>query len=150
MASTLVAMNTHIVFHSKTQSPMRKDDLPRIHQYIGGIVRGMDSIPLIIGGTENHVHILATLPKTIALSEFVREIKSKSSYWMKKIDAFYRAFAWQEGYGAFSVSSSKVDVVKGYIANQEEHHKRVTFKDEYEQFLKAYHIQYEERYLETD
>ncbi len=129
---------------------MRKEDMGRIHDYIGGIIKGMGENPIAIGGVENHVHILATLPKTMALSDYVRTIKAESSRWIKGIDPYYRVFAWQEGYGAFSVSASKIEVIKSYIRNQEEHHRKLTFAEEYMQFLEAYGTKYDERYLETD
>ena len=129
---------------------MRKDDLERIHDYIGGIIKGMGANPIRIGGIENHVHILATLPKTKALSDFVRTIKAESSRWIKSLSDYYRVFAWQEGYGAFSVSSSVVASTITYISNQAEHHRKVTFKEEYKRFLDAYNTEYDERYLEID
>ena len=143
-------MNIHLLFHTKQATPMRKEDLSRIHDYIGGIIKGMGENPIAIGGTENHVHILCTLPKGMPLTDFVRTIKAESSRWVKSIDSYYRVFAWQEGYGTFSVSASKIDVIKAYIHNQEEHHRTITFKEEYIRFLEAYHKEYDERYLETD
>ena len=122
-------MNIHLVFHTKQAIPMRKEDLRRIHDYIGGIIKGMGENPIAIGGTENHVHILCTLPKGMPLTDFVRTIKAESSRW---------------------VSASKIDVIKAYIHNQEEHHRTITFKEEYIRFLEAYHKEYDERYLETD
>lgn len=143
-------MNVHLIFHTKTFSPMRSDDLERIHEYIGGIIKGVGSNPIRIGGVENHVHILATLPKTMSISDFVRTIKAESSRWIKGLGDYYHAFAWQEGYGAFSVSSSVVASTVAYIGNQVEHHRKVTFAEEYKQFLQAYNTKYDERYLEND
>jgi REP element-mobilizing transposase RayT len=143
-------MNIHLIFHTKHATPIRKEDLERVHSYIGGIIKGMGENPIAIGGTENHVHILATLPKTMALSDYVRTIKAESSRWVKSVDSYYRVFAWQEGYGTFSVSASKVETIKTYIRNQEEHHKKTTFVEEYKSFLKAYGTQYDERYLESE
>lgn len=143
-------MNVHIVFHTKSATPMRGTDLSRMHDYIGGVIKGLHANPIAIGGVEDHVHILSTLPKTMALSDFVRAIKAESSRWIKGVDSCYRVFSWQEGYGAFSVSASKIDVVKAYVGNQQEHHRTKSFKEEYEEFLKAYNMQYDERYLEND
>ncbi|MBR5028393.1 MAG: transposase [Bacteroidales bacterium] len=110
MASSLVKVNIHLVFRVKsTGIPMRKDDLPQIFQYLGGIIRGMDAIPIEIGGVENHIHILTTLPKTIALTDFVRNIKAGSSRWIKQLGDYYTRFSWQDGYGAFSVSPSVLE-----------------------------------------
>ena len=150
MASTLVTMNVHLIFHTKMATPMRRDDLKRIHDYMGGIIKGVGGNSIRIGGVENHVHILAALPKTMALSDFVRTIKAESSRWIKSLDSYYRTFAWQEGYGAFSVSSSVVESTVAYIGNQAEHHRKVTFAEEYKRFLDAYNTEYDERYLETD
>ena len=112
---------------------MRKNDLGRIHAYMGGIINNLDGIPIIVGGIEDHVHILTSLPKTMALTDFVRVIKADSSKWMKQLDSHYSNFYWQEGYA-------------NYIRNQAEHHKKRTFRDEYKMFLEAYGIQYDERF----
>ena len=151
MANTLVKMNAHIVFHVKsTGIKMRTEDLERIFSYIGGIINGIGGIPMEVGGVENHIHILTTLPKDISLSDFVRIIKTDSSRWIKKIDDYYSRFSWQVGYGAFSVSSSVVDRTANYIRNQSRHHKRRTFRDEYKLFLEAYGVEYDERYAFDD
>ena len=151
MANTLVKMNVHIVFHVKsTGIKMRTEDLERIFSYIGGIINGIDGIPMEVGGVENHIHILTTLPKDMSLSDFVRIIKTDSSRWIKKIDDYYSRFSWQVGYGAFSVSSSVVDRTANYIRNQSRHHKRRTFRDEYKLFLEAYGVEYDERYAFDD
>ena len=151
MANTLVKMNVHIVFHVKsTGIKMRTEDLERIFSYIGGIINGIGGIPMEVGGVENHIHILTTLPKDMSLSDFVRIIKTDSSRWIKKIDDYYSRFSWQVGYGAFSVSSSVVDRTANYIRNQSCHHKRRTFRDEYKLFLEAYGVEYDERYAFDD
>ena len=132
MAATLVKIDVHIVFHIKTTSvEMRKDDIPLIHKYIGGIIGNQQSVPVCIGGVADHVHILCTLPKTMALSDFVRSIKANSSRWIKTLGSHYAGFEWQTGYGAFSVSPSVIDKTIDYINNQAEHHKTVSFSDEY-------------------
>ena len=151
MANTLVKVYIHIVFHVKhTKVMMRNEDLNRIFSYIGGIIKGIDSIPMEVGGVNNHVHIVASLPKTRSLSDFVRIIKSDSSRWIKKIDKHYDMFEWQEGYGAFSVSSTILERTVNYVRNQSEHHKTMTFKDEYKSFLKEYKIQCDEKYIFDD
>ena len=151
MANTLVKMNVHIVFHVKsTGIKMRTEDLERIFSYIGGIINGIGGIPMEVGGVENHIHILTTLPKDMSLSDFVRIIKTDSSRWIKKIDDYYSRFSWQVGHGAFSVSTSVVDTTANYIRNQSRHHKRRTFRDEYKLFLEAYGVEYDERYAFDD
>ena len=148
MASSLVKIDIHLIFHVKSNGvTMRSDDLPRVFQYIGGVIRGLDAIPIEVGGMPDHVHILTTLPKSKALTDFVRDLKSNSSKWMKTLDSRYKQFAWQDGYGAFSVSPTLIDKTVNYIRGQEEHHKQRTFKDEYKLFLEHYGIDYDEKYF---
>ena len=151
MGSSLTKIDIHLVFHIKsTGIPMRKEDLPRIFQYLGGIIKGMNGIPLEIGGVTNHIHILTSLPKNIALTDFVRNIKANSSKWIKQIDPYYLKFSWQDGYGAFSVSPSLLEKTINYIRRQEEHHHKLTFEEEYKIFLEQYGIQYDEKYAFND
>ena len=153
MASTLVKIDIHLIFHVKsTGVKMRKEDLPRIFAYIGGLIREMDGIPIAIGGIGNHVHILTTLPKTIALVDFVRNIKAYSSKWVKTLDEqYYDGFAWQRGYGAFSVDYRYLDQTANYIRNQAAHHHRTEWREEYQKLLDEAGIEYDERYaFETD
>ena len=151
MASTLVKIDVHLIFHIKNSgTEMREDDLPRIFAYIGGIIKGIGGLPIEIGGRPDHIHILSSLPKSMSLSEFVRNVKADSSKWMKSLDGCYGQFAWQEGYGAFSVSPSLIDNTINYIRNQAEHHKKRSFQDEYRLFLEAYGIQYDNRYVFSD
>jgi REP element-mobilizing transposase RayT len=151
MASTLVKIDIHLIFHVKsTGVRMREADLPGIFAYIGGIINNVGGIPIEIGGRPDHVHILASLPKTMALADFARTIKANSSRWIKDINGYYAQFAWQEGYGAFSVSPSLTEKTVNYIRNQAAHHSRRSFEDEYKLFLEAYGIQYDERFLFSD
>ena len=129
---------------------MREEDLERVFQYIGGIIREEGAIPFAVGGVADHIHILTTLPKTLALMDFVRAIKAKSSKWLKTVDPYYDVFQWQEGYGAFSVSPSAMKRTTNYIFNQAEHHKTKTYRDEYGETLKTYGINYDERYAFGD
>ena len=129
---------------------MRKEDLERIFTYIGGVIKGVDGIPIEVGGMTDHVHVLTSLPKSMSLVDFVRIVKGDSSKWMKSIDPHYTAFAWQEGYGAFSVSSSLIDKTVAYIRGQAEHHQKRSFQEEYKLFLEAYGIEYDERFAFGD
>lgn len=149
MANTFVQNYLHIIFHTKPKTTnLLSDDLPRVHQYLAGIVKNKGGKPVAVGGMPDHVHMLVSLPKTMALADFVRVVKAEASRWLKTIDPhYYGAFAWQDGYGAFSVSSSVLPKVVEYIRNQQEHHKVRSFIDEYKEFLKAYDIDYDERYL---
>ncbi len=151
MASTLVKIDIHLIFHVKsTGVKMRAEDLDRIFAYIGGIIKGIGGLPIEIGGMTDHVHIFTSLPKNMSLADFVRAIKADSSKWMKQFDPCYATFAWQEGYGAFSVSPSLTDKTVKYIHGQAEHHKKRTFQEEYKLFIEAYGIEYDERYAFWD
>jgi REP element-mobilizing transposase RayT len=132
----------HIVFATKERAPLIINDLrSRLHSYLGGIVRGLDGVALEINGTADHVHILARLPPTISLSEFMSKLKSNSSSWAKRQTK--GRFAWQARFAAFTVSESQVERVRRYIRNQERHHRRQSFEDEYRAILKANHIDLE-------
>ena len=117
----------------------------RLHAYLGGIVRELGGTALIIGGTNDHVHLLIGLPPTLALSDVVRTIKTNSSRWMHEQGK--TEFEWQRGFGAFSVSSANLDAIKRYIANQEEHHQKTTFRDEFIDFLQRSETEFDEKYL---
>jgi len=124
----------HIVFGTKGRLPLIHDEIrPKFHQYLGGIVRGLDGIALEIGGIADHVHLLVKLKPTIQFSDSIRDLKSNSSTWAKKNGI--RNFAWQRRYGAFTVSESQAAVVLQYIQNQEQHHKKLDFKTEFEKIL---------------
>ena len=151
MASSLVKIDIHLIFHIKSTSvTMRHEDLPDIFSYMAGIIKGIGGASFTVGGTEDHIHILSSLPKNMSIADFVRTIKSESSKWMKTIDASYANFAWQDGYGAFSVSPSILDKTKAYIQEQKKHHERRTFRDEYRAFLVASGVSFDERYVFED
>ena len=151
MASTLVKNDIHIVFHVKTTSPrIGVDLLPVLFRYIGGIINRRGGLAIEIGGMPDHIHILTALPKTMSLSDYVRDIKAVSSKWIKTQGQPYAAFEWQEGYGAFSVSPSLLNRTVNYIRAQAEHHRKRTFAEEYKMFLEAYQIEYDEKYMLSD
>ena len=151
MANTYTQLFTHIVFHTKsTGIVMRDEDLVRVFQYIGGIIRDEGAIPFAIGGVADHIHILMSLPKTLALSDLMRVIKAKSSKWLRRLDSYYEPFCWQDGYGAFSVSPSLMERTRNYILTQAEHHKTKTYREEYKETLNAYGIDYDEYYAFCD
>ncbi|MDQ8005649.1 MAG: IS200/IS605 family transposase [Pedobacter sp.] len=150
MSQSLSKMYVHIIFHTKHNQPFIKPDVePELYAYIGGIIKENSSIPIKINGTKDHIHILASMSKNIALAKFVEEIKRNSSRWIKTKGESYHQFAWQGGYAGYSVSQSVVEKVKKYIENQKVHHQTKTFKDEYVQFLKEYEIEFDENYLWT-
>jgi REP element-mobilizing transposase RayT len=148
MANTYTKLNIHIIFHVKsTGIPIRREDLPLVFKYIGGIIQNIGGYPITIGGVPSHIHLFATMPKTMSVADFVRFIKCNSSKWIKSIDSYYLPFSWQEGYGAFCVSPSLVKKTVRYIQNQEAHHKEESDLDEYKHFLDVNEIEYNEHYL---
>jgi len=148
MSQSLAQIYIHIVFSTKYRKPLIQPEIEEeLYAYIGGIIKSLKGNSIKINGVSNHIHILATLPKTITLSKFLEEIKRSSSKWIKTKGEDYKNFSWQRGYGAFSVSSYKVDVVKNYIAKQKEHHKSKDFKAEFIKFLDEYKVEYDDRYL---
>lgn len=150
MSQSLSKLYVHIVFHTKYNQPLIQPEVEKeLYAYIGGIIKENQSVPIRINGVADHIHILATMSKNIALAKFVEEIKRNSSRWIKSKGKGYENFAWQGGYGGFSVSPSVLDRVKRYIENQKEHHKKITFKDEYLQFLTEHGISFDEDHLWT-
>ena len=138
----------HIVFSTKSHRTWLKDDIDaRLHEYIGGAIRSEGGIALIVNGTEDHIHLLAKIRQDKAVSEVVRAIKANSSKWIHKTFANCKDFAWQAGYGAFTVSVSQLQKVREYIQNQEEHHKKVSFREEFIALLKLHGVEFNERYL---
>ena len=118
---------------------------PRMHSYLGGIIRGMNGVAEIVGGVADHVHLLGSLRPVHRIADVMRDLKKESSNWAK--DNFDRWFEWQEGYAAFTVSPSATDSVKNYIANQEAHHAKYSFVDELKELLAKAGIEYDEKYL---
>ena len=150
MSQSLSKLYIHIVFHTKYNQNLIKTDVEsELYAYLGGILQKNKSVPIAINGVEDHVHILCIMSKNIALADLLEELKRNSSRWIKTKGSDYTDFAWQGGYGGFSVSQSKVDVVKRYIENQKEHHKNETSKEEYLRFLKEYNVDYDPNYLWT-
>ena len=129
-----ICLFVHIIFSTKNRLPLIESTWQdRLHAYLGGIVKGMDAMPLAIGGIEDHVHLLASLKSKHHLDVFLRELKADSSGWVRK--ELTKNFKWQKGYGAFSVSPNSVDGVKKYILNQEKHHRNKSFEEEYVELL---------------
>ncbi len=149
MPQSFSAVFLHLIFSTKNRAPFLRDpELRRdTHSYLGGISKDLDCPPVIIGGVEDHVHILARHGRGISQSDWVKEAKRASSIWIKRQDSALATFAWQSGFGIFSVSASNVDAVETYIATQEEHHRKTTFQDEYRAFLKKHGVTWDERYV---
>ena len=135
------------MFSTKERRPFITDDWrDGLHEYLGGLIRHAAGIPEAVGGCSDHVHLLAGLRATHTLATFVQDVKQTSSKWIHETIGA-KEFAWQQGYGAFTVSVSLCDTVKEYIANQPEHHRKKTFQEEYVAFLKKHGVEYDERYL---
>ena len=139
----------HTVFSTKERRPFLGEATLRdeLHHYLGGILKHLDCQPHVVGGVADHVHLLASLGRTTQLAEMVKELKRSSSLWIKEEQASLRDFAWQSGYGAFSVGFSQLEEVRCYIAGQEEHHRKMSFQDEYRLFLNRYQVPFDERYV---
>ena len=151
MSQSLSKIFVHAVWHIKTTSPqIHMEDRKNLYSYMGGILKQLECIPICINGTGNHVHMLFVLSKNHSLVKVMSTIKIASSRWLKTIGDRYKSFAWQLGYGAFSVCESIRERTINYIKNQEEHHKKRSFKDEYLQILKQHHIDFDIDYLFRD
>jgi Arylsulfatase regulator (Fe-S oxidoreductase) len=150
MSQSLSKLYIHAIFHVKNNECLiRLDDETELYAYIGGTIKISKSIPIIINGTDNHIHVLCIMSKNTSLADLLETIKTNSSRWIKTLGPHYRDFAWQGGYAGYSVSQSKVDVVKKYINQQKTHHETQTFQEEYIQFLKKNDVEYNEDYLWT-
>ena len=148
MAQTLVCLRVHAVFSTKNRRPMITADIePELYAYLGGVMKNLESHCLAAGGTDNHVHLLISQSKNMALSKLMEEIKKSSSKWMKTKGPGLRTFGWQEGYGAFTIGQSQVEALQQYIARQKERHKKQTFEEELVMLLKRYQVPYDERYI---
>jgi REP element-mobilizing transposase RayT len=137
-----------MVFSTKRRIPLFTGDVqPHLYSYMGTVLRTHDSRLLSAGGTADHIHLLASIGKQLAISELVREVKAKSSGWIHREFPRMKEFRWQSGYAAFSVSSSGIETVRRYIESQCEHHKRSTFQDELRTLLRLHNVEFDERYL---
>lgn len=147
MSSTHLSLHCHIIFGTKHQRPLiALDWRSRFHAYIGGALRTLDVVPEAVGGVADHVHLLIGFRATQRLADIMRDVKRASSAWVHETIGD-KQFEWQDGYGAFTVSASALERVKQYIADQEPHHRKKTFQEEYVEFLKSSGVEYDERYL---
>jgi len=149
MPQSLAKILVHAVFSTKDRRPLLRDKNLReeSHPYIGGILNQLDCQPIIVGGVEDHVHLLCALSRTRQASEMIKEAKRGSSLWLKTKGVDLQDFAWQSGYGIFSIGFSQIEIVRHYIAGQEEHHRKVSFQDEFRELLRRYEIAFDERYV---
>ena len=150
MPQSLSAVYLHAIFSTKKREPWLLDRTLRdeTHAFLGNVSNKLDCPPVIVGGVADHVHILARLGRTITQSDWIKELKRVSSLWLKDKDPLrMTGFAWQAGFGVFSVSPSMLESVEKYIHGLEEHHRKLTFQDEFRQFLEKHRMTWDERYL---
>jgi REP element-mobilizing transposase RayT len=148
MANTYTSLHYHFTFSTKNRQPWIVSEIEeRVWAYLGGILKKNNLKPIRIGGIDDHVHLLLGAPPTIAPAKIAQLIKGGSSAWIHEEFPDLAAFAWQDGYGAFTVSKSAVPDVSAYIENQREHHRMRTCQEEYRALLDRHGIEYDERYL---
>ena len=148
MANTYSQLYIHIVFSVKgRQNLIQKHWKDELHKYICGIVNGKNQKVFAIGGVADHIHLLVSINPSMAISDLVRDVKANSSKWINEKRFLNTKFQWQEGFGAFSYAQSQLNNVIAYINNQEQHHQKKTFKDEYLELLRNFEIEYNEKYL---
>ncbi len=148
MPQSLSRILIHTVFSTKNRAHFFKEAVFRdeLHSYLGGCANSLNCFPIQISGVEDHVHLLTTLSRTVAVADFVKEVKRNSTLWAKD-EKGQGDFAWQSGYGCFSVSESQVETVSRYVENQEGHHRKITFKEEYRELLRRHGEKWDERYV---
>ncbi len=147
MSHTYSSALFHCVFSTKERRKLIPSDIqPRLWAYMGGVARKREMKALGVGGTDDHAHLLLSLPSSLPIAKAMREIKSESSRWMQE-ECGFAGFEWQEGYGAFSIGWTQVEATLKYIARQQEHHRRRDFQAEFVAFLKKHQIEYDPRYV---
>ncbi len=149
MPQSFSAVYIHLVFSTKDRRPFLRDKVVRekLHSQLGGISKTLECPPLLVGGVEDHVHLLCRFARTITQAQWVKELKRISHGWLKAQGHEYADFEWQGGYADFSVSQSVLEQVKKYIAGQEMHHQRMTFQDELRELLRRHELEIDERYV---
>ena len=148
MPQSLSSILIHLIFSTKNRERFLTSEIDaELYPYLASIFKAMKSPALIINGTSDHVHTLFSLSRVVTIASLVEEVKTESSKWIKTKGREFRNFHWQSGYGAFSIGQSQLPTVKRYISRQKEHHRRVSFQDEYRKFLKLYEVDYDERYV---
>jgi putative transposase len=149
MPQSLSAVYIHLVFSTKDRRPWLRDPSIRssLHAYLGEVSKQLDCSPILVGGVEDHVHLLARFGRTITQAEWVKELKRVSSIWLKEQGPDFHDFHWQGGYADFSVSQSNLDQVREYILHQEEHHRKLGFQDELRALLRKHNMEWDERYV---
>ncbi len=148
MPQSIARLYVHLIFSTKHRERLITDGVrPSLHAYMATVLQNFNCPPVLINSVEDHIHILFELGRTVAVSQAVEEVKTTSSKWIKTQGAEFAGFAWQSGYGAFSVSESIVPAVRDYIGNQREHHRSKSFQEEYRAFLEKHGVAFDERYV---
>ncbi len=148
MPQSLSQIILHIVFSTKDRRPWIRPDIEsELHRYLVSVCNACDCPVRYIGGGADHVHLVCTLSRTVAVSDLLEEIKKRSSKWVKTRDGAFRLFAWQRGYGVFSLGQSQLGSVARYVTQQSEHHKKRDFQEEFRALLRRYGVAYDERYV---
>ena len=148
MPQSFASLHCHVIFSTKHRAALLSAALqPRLFAYLGGILHDADSVLVAAGGMPDHVHLLVSLGREVSVAEVARLVKANSSKWVRETFPEMAGFAWQNGYGAFAVSYSLVDRVKAYIAGQAEHHRTMTFQEEFLALLKKHRVEFDERYI---
>ena len=149
MSQSLSSVYLHIVFSTKDRFPFLSEDSARaeVHSFLGGIAKKWNCPPVLVGGVSDHIHILLQLGRSVSQADLIKELKRGSNLWIQERFPQMKKFAWQAGYGAFSVSASNLETVRSYIEKQAEHHARVSFRDEFRAFLEKHGVAFDERYV---
>ncbi|MFN3152196.1 IS200/IS605 family transposase [Bremerella sp.] len=148
MPQSFACLYVHLIFSTKGRRAWLDDSWsPQLYEYFSGILRGQGNQLLLAGGVEDHVHLLISMSREMAIADLVRDLKANSSKWVRHTRAEIDEFGWQTGYSAFSVSQSGLNDVRRYIQNQKEHHQKQSFKEELIAFLKKHNLEYDERYV---
>jgi putative transposase len=148
MANTYTSLHYHLIFSTKNREPWIRPELQqRVWAYLGGIAREKGMKAIMVGGVENHVHLLVGMPPTLSVSKALQMLKGPSSQWVHETFPKLHLFQWQDGYGAFTVSKSQIPEVSEYIQKQREHHRIRTFEEEYLDFLRRHEVEFDERYI---
>ncbi len=149
MSQSLASILLHVIFSTKNRFPFLADPDIRseMHAFLATVFRTYESPAVMVGGVANHVHTLAALSRNISVAELIKQTKKSSSKWIKTKGGLFTKFHWQNGYGVFSVSQSQEDRVRRYILNQEQHHRRISFEDEFRTILRKHNVEFDERYV---
>ena len=149
MAQSLSRILLHVVFSTVERRPFLRDPHQRdeLHRYLGGILNERGCASILVGGTEDHVHLVFALSRTATVAETIKEVKRSSAVWIKRRPPNQADFAWQAGYGAFSLGYSQLEATRAYVANQEEHHRKRSFQDEFRALLEKYQVAYDEDHV---